>query len=1115
MLLRSLRFYWRTHLTVLLGVAVTGALLTGALVVGDSVRFTLRQMALARLGRTEWALSTPDHFFRARLADELAGDLQAPVAPLLLLRGAAALPDGRARANDVQVAGVEDRFWQLGGTADPLATAAADEAAVSERLAQQLGLHSGDSLVVRVEPPALVSRDAPLSGRSDVSVAFRVQVRAVLGDRAFGRFSLQAGQVPPLTVFLPLPALQAQLKRAGLANVLLAGAAPGADAALRRCWTLADAGLDVRAVPGQGTLELRTERVFLDPLVAAVALNLASNAAGVLTYFVNEIRLGDRVTPYSFVTATSAPGRSAETPRDDAITINSWLAEDLGAKIGDELTLRYFVIGARRQLTEQTDRLRVAAITPLQADASWMPAYPGLADVDHCREWEPGLPLDMSRIRPKDEEYWNKNRGTPKAFVALATGQRLWSNRFGNLTAIRYPADKREPAVLAQALKEKLDPAALGLFFVPVREQALQAGQSSQDFGRLFIGFSFFLIAAALLLTAMLFAFHVEQRQAETGLLHALGFAPAQVRWLVLREGWLLAALGTLLGLFAGAAYTKITLYALSTVWRGAVGATVFRYHAEPATLALGAGLNLLAAGAALLLVQRSQSRRALAELLACGAEMELYATRDREVPPTGLTRFNAWGLWLRHNAGWNIGGLGVLGAAALLLTSGGGRNPQAAEYFFGAGACLLIAGLGFSRELLAALARATALADNLGAVGRRNAGRRRGRSLTLVSVLAAGVFLLVAVSAFHQDPRQGAVDRRSGTGGFALYAQSALPVYDDLNSAAGQGVFGLAADALRDVTVLPLRVRDGDAASCLSLNRARQPRLLGVPAEELERRRAFTFAQALETGRPARPPAGRFAARAGHGWLLLQQPQPGGAVPAIGDEQTIAWALGKKLGDTLPYTDERGQTFMLRIVGVLAGSILQGNLLIAEQDFTARFPSTAGYREFLVDAPAQRSVDVAETLSQVLQDRGLEIVPAWRRLAEFMAVENTYLGIFQALGGLGLLLGSLGLGVVVWRNVLERRWELALLLAVGFRRTDLQRLVLSEHGLLILLGLAIGLTAALLAILPALQAPGTDLPLGRLGLTLAGLAAGGLLWSRLAARAALRGPLLPALRNE
>ena len=224
---------------------------------------------------------------------------------------------------------------------------------------------------------------------------------------------------------------------------------------------------------------------------------------------------------------------------------------------------------------------------------------------------------------------------------------------------------------------------------------------------------------------------------------------------------------------------------------------------------------------------------------------------------------------------------------------------------------------------------------------------------------------------------------------------------------------------------------------------------------------------------------------------------------------------MGKKLGDTLPYTDERGQTFMLRIVGVLAGSILQGNLLIAEQDFTARFPSTAGYREFLVDAPAQRSVDVAETLSQVLQDRGLEIVPAWRRLAEYMAVENTYLGIFQALGGLGLLLGSLGLGVVVWRNVLERRWELALLLAVGFRRTDLQRLVLSEHGLLILLGLAIGLTAALLAILPALQAPGTDLPLGRLGLTLAGLAAGGLLWSRLAARAALRGPLLPALRNE
>jgi len=1115
LLLRSLRYYWRTHLAVVLGVAVTGGLLTGALGVGDSVRGTLRQMALARLGRTELALTTGERFFRARLAAELAGELRTAVAPLLLLRGAATLPEGQARANDVQVAGVDDRCWQLGAAADPLAGAAADEAVVNRRLARQLGLRPGDRCVVRLEPPSFISRDAPLSGRSDRSVAWQVRVRAVAGDRDFGRFGLQAGQVPPLTVFVPLAALQAQLKRPGAANTLLCGATAGgtagADAALCRCWTLADAGLELRALPAQGLLELQTERVFLDPPVAAAALGLTSNAIGVLTYFVNEIRLDDRATPYSFVTAVapSAPGVPVPTP--DGIVINAWLAADLGAEVGDELTLRYYVLGERRELTEQSTRLQVEAVTPLRADSSWMPAYPGLADVASCRAWEPGLPLDFSRIRPKDEEYWNLYRGTPKAFVALATGQRLWANRFGDLTAVRFPGGTQDLARVTLALRSRLDPAVLGLYFTPVRDQALRAVGAAQDFGPLFIGFSFFLIAAALLLTAMLFAFSVEQRQAEAGLLYALGFAPAPARWLVLREGWLLAVLGTGLGLGAGALYTKLALLGLATVWRGAVGAAAFAYHAAPASLALGAGLNLLAAGAAMVLVQRRQARRAPAELLARGAEMELDAARDRAAPGAGRG-------WLGRNAGWLVGGAGVLGAGALLLASGGGRGPQAAEYFFGAGAGLLLAGLGFVRELLVALAHPAAPAGSLGAVGRRHAGRRRGRSLALIGVLAGGVFLLVAVSAFHGDPRQDAPRRRSGTGGFALYAESALPVYDDLNSAAGQAVYDLAPSAMEDAAVVPLRVHAGDDASCLNLNRAQQPRLLGVPTAELARRHAFTFVQTLAPAptAPAAPrPGGHVADAAGRGWLALSQPQPDGAVPAIGDEQTVTWALGRKLGDTLPCTDERGRTFQLRIVGVLAGSILQGSLLIAERNFIARFPSTAGYRAFLIDAPADRAAAVAAALTEALQDRGLAVLPAWRRLAEFMEVENTYLGIFQALGGLGLLLGSLGLGLLVGRNVLERRGELALLLALGFRRPDLQRLVLSEHALLVVLGLVIGVTAAVLAILPALLAPGAELPLGQLGLLLAGLAAGGLGWSWLAVRAALRGPLLPALRNE
>ena len=1063
---RGVRFYWRTHLGVVAGTCVTSAILTGALVVGDSARWTLEQMAQARLGKTEMALMTQDHFFRATLANDLEHNLRATVAPALTLRGSAALPDDRARANDVQVLGVDERFWTLGATSNLLDHAGNDEIVLNSRLAKQLGVEVNDTVILRVEPPSLISRDAPLSGLSDVSVALRGRVRAIAGDVNFGRFSLQANQVPPSSAFVSLAALQELVKRPGRANLLLNSARTNADAAVRACWTLADAGLELHELPVSGQIELRTDRVFLDPAVAPRALALSSNAIGVLTYFANELRLGDRSTPYSFVTAVG------HGPRNDEIRINSWLAEDLGVKVGDEVTLRYFVIGERRRLEEQTAGFRVNQIVPLEDDRSWMPHFPGLADVGNCRNWEPGTPIDTGRIRPKDEDYWNRYRGTPKAFITLSAGQQLWSNRFGNLTAVRYPAH----TPVESELRQTLDRASLGLFFSPVRRQALQASQQSLDFGQLFISFSFFLIVAALLLTAMLYVVNLEQRNEEAGLLRALGFRPRRVQQILMSEGCFLAIVGTLIGVAAGILYTKLTLYGLATVWQKAAGVSGFRYHAEPLTLLLGTGLSLAAVIAAIWLAQRGQARRAPAELLSGETRIEWSGRQDS----------SGWGFWL--------GALAFLGVVATLVCAGSGTNP---EVFFTAGTLVLLAGIGFSQWLLAGLSRTTKMARSLGAMGRRNVARCRGRSLTIISVLASGVFLIVAVNAFRQNPQQDAWDSRSGTGGFALYARSALPVYDDLNSPTVREFFGLPSDTMREISVVPLRVRDGDDASCLNLNRAVQPRLLGLRSEELERRKAFTFVSK------------------GGNWGLLNQPVLDGAVPAIGDEQTTKWALGKKLGDTLPYTDDRGRTFTLRLVGVVANSILQGSLLISEERFVERFPDTRGYRTFLVDAPANRAVQVADALSRGLQDRGLEVTPAWRRLADFLEVENTYLAIFQALGGLGLMLGSVGLGIVILRNVLERRGELALLQAVGFRRRALQRFVVSEHWLLIFLGLAIGLVAAGLAAWPSLVSPGTQVPAAWLALTLAGLALGGMLWSWLAAWAALRGPLLPALRNE
>ena len=1095
LILRNLRFHARAHLGALLGAAVGSAVLIGALAVGDSVRGSLLDMALARLGRIQIALASNDRFFRAQLAEDLEhkGLIEGAVASAILLPAIATTADDSARANRVQLLGIDERFWNLSEQQPSFTSPSNEDVVLSTPLAQQLKARVGDIVVLRVAKPSSFSRDAPITPQEDSSVSLRLTVHGIASDDEFGRFSLQASQVAPFNAFVSLATLQTRLNLPGKANLLLASpdedpwAAVQANTALRQKWKLADAELELRDLPEVNALELRTDRVFLDPPVAEAAFKADTNAQGILTYFVNELRAGDRKTPYSMVTAMAAPIVPPDM-RDDEIIINSWLADDLQAKLGDKLTLSYYVIGLSRRLEERTNQFIVHAVVPLAgaaADRNLMPDFPGLEKAESTRDWNSSLPIKLDLIRPRDEDFWKKYRGTPKAFVTLPAGQKMWSNRFGNLTAIRFQTGTHRERT-EKALMGNLSPASLGLSLEPVRQQALAAVAQSQDFGGLFLGFSFFLIVAALLLMALLFQFGIEQRATEAGTLLALGFTPGQVRRLLLMEGGALAVLGATFGLVGGVAFAQAMLHALSTVWRDAVGTSALHFHAEPVTLAMGAVSGVIVTWLTMWLALRKQARQPARELLDEGTGSEFHISS------------------FKFQKGIRSKLAGIISGLAALLSIGWAfwkRDTANAELFFSAGTLLLIAGIAFCSAFLSMLSNTGSTPKiTLTGMSVRNATRRRKRSLATLSLLACGSFLIASIGVFRLDVG-GAEKRSSGTGGFALIGESTVPIVQDLNSKSGLEFFGIDEKDLAGVSFVPFRVRDGDDASCLNLNRAQKPRLLGVNPKLLAQREAFTFSTSVD------------GAAKEKAWLLLKN--GGENAPAIGDAASIEWALGKKIGDTIPYADEHGRDFRLRIVGAVANSILQGNLLIDEDEFVKRFPSESGYRMFLIDAPSNRLEAVSASLSRALRDYGLELTPTPRRLAAFNAVQNTYLSTFQILGGLGLLLGSVGLGVVVMRNVLERRGELALLLAVGFRARALKWLVVSEHGALLLLGLAVGVISALAAVLPALLSPGTEVPYVSLALTLTAVLVNGLVWTWVAAKLALRGRLLSALRNE
>lgn len=1089
---RGLAWHWRAHLGVLLGAAVAAAVLTGALLVGDSVRGSLTALNAARIGQAGGAWFGGEHYFR----QVLAGPGEAPA---ILTVGSASLQSGRARANQVQILGVDENFWKLspGGHGPALAPG---HVALNRRLAAQLGLKEEDvdgvpddkkiSIVLRIAQPHLLPRDAPLSPEEDAAAAVTLKVDALVGDDAFGRFSLQANQVPPYIAYLPLAQLQARLNKPAHINLLLT---PSEEKSTR-AWTLEDYELDVRLVPQRYELEVRTARIFLDDTAGAAARAAAPNGHGVLTYLVNRLKTPGHTTPYSMVAAMEGDPVPADLG-DDEIVLNEWLAEDLAAKSGDEVQIDYFVLGALRKLEERSHTFKVREIVPIAGaadDRELMPPFPGIAKATSCTEWDPGFEIDKAAVRKKDEAYWDAHKGLPKAFISLNAGQKLWRNRFGGLTALRVPLkpnpidnSHQEIGALSGELLRALTPEKAGLNWFPLREMSAQSTGQALDFGQLFLGFSFFLIVAALLLVALLFGLGAELRAAETGTLLALGFRQRTVRRLLLVEGLALSVAGAHLGMFGAVYYARAIIWGLSNVWSGAVAGGALSYHATWQSLLIGTWASVIVAGVALTLVVRKQARQPARELLV--SKFSGGAVGNFRAPRLSVA----------------LAILCALGAVALSGWAWGKTGAEAAGPFFGAGGLLLLAALALTWSLLTGLGRASSKgALSLAGLGVRSLARRRGRSLAVAGLLACGAFLVAAVGAMRLDASGKAARRDSGTGGFAFYGQSAIGVVHDLNVKAGREHFALNPKDLDGVSVLPLRLHEGDDASCLNLNRAQRPQILGIDPQGLAERKAFTFGNTTSTPRVDNP------------WLLLEA-DLAGEIPVIGDEATLQWGLEKKVGDTLEYPDERGRPVKLRIVGALSHSILQGSLVISGGNFEKLFPGESGYRIFLIDAPSERQAQAAEVLSRALQDMGLELIPAPRRLAEFDAVQNTYLSTFQALGGLGLLLGSLGLGIVVLRNVWERRGELAVLRAQGFTRATLSWLVLSEHAALLGLGLACGIGSALLAVLPALKGVGGEAPGAGLWFTLAAVCLNGLLWAFVAARLALRGTLLEALRAE
>lgn len=1087
---KSLWYFRKQQLALLAGTALSTAILTGSLIIGDSVRHSLKDLVNYRLGQTKYAMNTGDRYVSPELAVRLSDRLNVNSATVLQIPAIAINPDQNLRINSVQVIGIDSNFNHFAESALP--DLADDEVVISENTAQRLNMGVGQEILLRIENISVIPLNSPFASQEQSSVSMRLKVKSIAGKNDLGRYSLRSDQKAPYNVFVSQKMLAENMNIKGLVNTILLSerheiplSQDEIQIALKKEWKLQDAGLEIKKSDNVPGLELVSNRIFIEENIISAIDGLNTDYQSVLTYLVNTLSSGVKNTPYSFVAALD----NAEITRDlkeNEIVINQWLADDLNVKKGDSLHLDYFIIGPFRKLQEVSSKFIIKEIVPLQNMQSLMPSYPGLSDAGHCRDWKAGVPINLDRIRDKDEAYWNVYKGTPKAFISLQSGKKIWKNQFGELTSVRFKSPAKDSLGLGSGIISKLNPADFNLIFQPVYDQGIAATINAVDFGELFLSLGFFVIVAAVLLTMLIHGLNMESRSIETGVLMGLGFNHKSILRIRLTESMIIIFIGSLAGALAGILYNYLLLAGLNSVWNEVVRTNMISVFISAQSLIAGSISGIIISMIPVVLLTNKKLKQSITILVKNSSED--IKSGQRQLKSTTIF-FLASGLFL------------LLILLTMAFLTGNGSKPG---FFLGSGAMVLITGLLFIRFLFEKHLASGSKLTGINNLAINNIAKNKFRNLATIALLALGVFVIIITAANRKSYSGDESMNQSGTGGYLFWAETSLPVIYNLGTDDGKAKLGLDKEKLTaDVHFVQFHSLAGDDASCLNLNQVQKPRILGVDALTFNERNSFSFASVLEGFDNKNP------------WLELTKPTKNGLIPAVADQTVLTWGLKKSVGDTLKYLNEEGKVIEFLIIGGLSNSVFQGNLLIADSIFVRNFPSVSGSKVMLIDAPSDKKEEISKYLSENLQDLGIDLSEADVRLAEFNSVTNTYLSVFMALGGLGVLIGTIGLGIILIRNMLGRKSELALLQSVGYNKKQIFQLIFKENIILLISGFGIGALAAFIGILPALMTPVSEFPAIFLTALLMIILLNGLAWIYFPTREIMKWNLIRALQDE
>jgi putative ABC transport system permease protein len=804
---------------------------------------------------------------------------------------------------------------------------------------------------------------------------------------------------------------------------------------------------------------------------------------------------------------------------NDEIVLLDWAAEQLDATVDDKLIMEYMVMDRLFNIDNITHEFTIKYIINLSgkaADKYLMPPFPGLEGEVDCVNWEPPFDINLDRITGPDREFWFEHSGTPKAYISLSQAQELWGTNLGSFSMIKLKSTSSTKNILqlkneiGNNLNDSLGFSDAELNIIQVKADSLATASGMAILPMMFLAFSSAIIIAGIALIITIFLLIADSRKSDFGIFRAIGSKKGQVIKLYLFEGLIYSIIAGILGVIIGLILGSGLVFALNSIWSSAVQGYDIPVFFKPVSLLIGFVIGFIISLITIYLTARhianknitsalygvSEPLKKTSKVLILGGifilslgviclALGLIPSLSESLTDFQIGKYYYWLfapflllLGIGIFSGYFISdrfrrqrSISIITSIIIIYTILYSilimpePNAPIVELFFIIGFVLVLSLILLTsvnlQNLVNIIIRIFSNKNKASPVARyalQNPTRHPVRTGQNITIFTLVIFLLAALSIniAIQQASLGSVTYEE-RGGYDIIGESAVPIAIDLEDPKQRLENDINDPVVNNVTVTEIKLVGPPGGTCSNMNVRYPPRLLGVGSQFISENK-FRFMESLSNTNDHR-----------ENWLELEKniDENNGRIPIAVDYNTLVWIYNSALGDIFEIQDESGSTIKLEVIGILENTVFGGTFIMSQSNLESLYPKSAEYRYILfklkpgIKASAEH---VAADLERALFKYGLDAQPISELILENREYERSFMELFQAFLGLGLILGIVGLGVVTTRTVAERKFEIGVLRTLGFTRKMIMKSFLIELSFITLLALGLGLLVGIIS---------------------------------------------------